>query len=45
MIYYSTEKGVFNPEKILIESLTANRRSGYNILITYFAPKLLDILE
>ena len=25
--YYSTEKGVFNPEKILIESLTANRRS------------------
>ena len=45
MIYYSAEKGVFNLDKILIENLTAYRRAGCDILITYFAPKLLDILE
>ena len=29
MLWYiiSAERGVFNPEKILIENLTANRRS------------------
>ena len=41
MLYIiSAERGIFNPEKILIENLTAYRIAVCDILITYFAPKL-----
>lgn len=45
MLYYSAEKGVFTLDRILIENLTAYRRAGCDILLTYFAPKLLDLLD
>ena len=45
MLYYSAEKGIFNLDDILIENLTAYRRAGCNLLLTYFAPRLLDLLD
>jgi len=45
MLYYSAEKGIFDLDRILLENLTAYRRAGCDILLTYFAPKLLDLLS
>jgi porphobilinogen synthase len=45
MLYYSAEKGIFDLDEILIENLTAYRRAGCNLLLTYFAPRLLDLIQ
>jgi porphobilinogen synthase len=45
MLYYAAEKGVFDLKDILIENLTAYRRAGTNILLTYYTPILLDLLS
>ena len=45
MLYYAAEKGVFDLDEILIENLTAYKRAGCDLLLTYYAPKLLNLLE
>ena len=45
MLYYAAEKGVFDLNDILIENLTAYKRAGVDILLTYYTPKLLDMLD
>ena len=38
MLYYSAEKGVFDLNEILIENLTAYKRAGVKLLLTYYTP-------
>jgi len=45
MLYYSAEKGIFDLEEILIENLIAYKRAGASLLMTYFAPRLMDLLD
>ena len=45
MLYYSAEKGIFNLDEILIENLTAYKRAGCDILLSYFTPRFLDLLD
>mmetsp|Transcript_23976 Transcript_23976/g.23896 ORF Transcript_23976/g.23896 Transcript_23976/m.23896 type:complete len:157 (+) Transcript_23976:543-1013(+) len=45
MLYYSAEKGVFDLDAILIENLTAYRRAGCDIILSYFTPRLLDLID
>ena len=45
MLYYAAEKGVFDLNEILIENITAYKWAGVNILLTYYTPWLLDLLD
>ena len=44
MLYYAAEKGVFDLNEILIENITAYKRAGVDLLISYYTPRLLDML-
>lgn len=45
MLFYGAEKGIFDLDEILIENLTAYKRAGASLLMTYFAPRLMDLLD
>ncbi len=41
MLWHAAQAGALELKSAVLESLTAFRRAGANILITYFAPLLL----
>lgn len=44
MLHHGAAAGAFDLKAIVMETLTAMRRSGADIIITYFTPQLLDWL-
>jgi len=45
MIYHASKQGVLDLERGLMEVLTSFRRAGADIIITYFTPKILEMLQ
>lgn len=45
MIRAAAERGWLNEDACILESVTAIRRAGADIIITYFAPRLAEILS
>ncbi|PVV01171.1 hypothetical protein BB560_004422 [Smittium megazygosporum] len=44
-LYRASEAGVYNLKDAVLESINAMSRAGASIILTYFAPKLLDWLD
>jgi porphobilinogen synthase len=40
MMSYAFEKGALDERRVVMESMTALRRAGADIIITYFAPRV-----
>ncbi|XP_013791907.2 delta-aminolevulinic acid dehydratase-like, partial [Limulus polyphemus] len=45
MLYHGSKAGAFQLKAVLLESLTAMKRAGADVIITYFTPKLLDWIK
>ena len=45
MIKAAAEKGWINEKQVVLETLTAIKRAGANIIISYYAPEVLDWLK
>lgn len=45
MLYHGSVAGAFQLKPVLLETLTAMRRAGADVVITYFTPKLLDWIK
>ncbi len=45
MLLHAAQAGAFDLKTAVLEALTGIRRAGANIIITYFAPQLLDWLQ
>jgi porphobilinogen synthase len=45
MIKAAAQMGWLDEEKAMIESLTAIKRAGADIIITYFAPQMAKLLN
>ncbi|MBK8564094.1 MAG: porphobilinogen synthase [Saprospiraceae bacterium] len=45
MIKAATERGWLNEDKAIIETLTAIKRAGADVILTYFAEKAVDIIR
>jgi porphobilinogen synthase len=45
MLYHAAQAGAFTLKAGVMEVLTSMRRSGVDILITYFTPQVLDWLK
>ncbi|RYG61270.1 MAG: porphobilinogen synthase [Alphaproteobacteria bacterium] len=45
MMSYAFEKGALDEKRVVMESMTALRRAGADILITYFAPRVARWLQ
>jgi len=45
MIRAAAQMGWLDEEKAMIESLTAIKRAGADIIITYFAPQMAKLLN
>lgn len=37
--------GLYTLESVIAESLTSFRRAGADVIITYFTPKILDMIN
>ncbi len=44
MIYHGAKAGSFNLDAMLMETLTCMRRAGADVIITYFAPQILNLI-
>ena len=42
MLHHGAAAGAFDLKTVLNETLLCMRRAGVDIIITYFAPKILD---
>ncbi|XP_072045112.1 delta-aminolevulinic acid dehydratase-like [Amphiura filiformis] len=45
MLYHASQHGAFELKAVVMESMTAMRRAGADIIITYYTPLLLDWLR
>lgn len=45
MIKAATERGWLNEDKAIIETMTAIKRAGADVILTYFAEKAVDIIR
>lgn len=45
MLYYGAKAGAFDLDTMLMETATCMRRAGADVIVTYFAPKILEILS
>jgi len=45
MLYHGAANGAFNLETTLLEVVTSMRRSGADVVISYFTPQLLDLIR
>eukprot|EP00795_Rhopilema_esculentum_P010845 gene10842-19662_t len=45
MLYHASKAGAFQLEAAVLEAVTSMRRAGADIIISYFTPLLLEILE
>ncbi|UYV67267.1 ALAD [Cordylochernes scorpioides] len=42
MLYHAAQNKVFDLKAIVMESMTSFKRAGANVIITYYAPKILE---
>lgn len=45
MLYHGAKAGAFDLDTMLMETATCMRRAGTDVIVTYFAPKILEILS
>jgi len=45
MLYHGAKAGSFNLESMLMEILTCMRRAGADVIITYYAPQILNFIS
>jgi len=45
MIKAAASSGVFNEDAVIMESITAIKRAGADMIITYFAPRIAELLS
>jgi len=45
MLYHGAKAGAFNLDTMLMETLTCMRRAGADVIITYYAPKILELIS
>lgn len=45
MLWHGSKAGAFNLKTIVLESITAMRRAGADIIITYYTPNVLEWLK
>ena len=45
MLYHGAKAGAVDLRKAVMESLTAIRRSGADIIISYYTPQVLDWID
>ena len=45
MLHHAAAAGAVNLDLALMETLTSMRRAGGDVIITYFTPKILDMLK
>lgn len=45
MIKFAAQAGALDEEAVMLESLTAFKRAGADLIITYFAPKFAELLK
>jgi porphobilinogen synthase len=45
MVKSAAEKGLIDEEKVMLEVLTCIKRAGADLIITYFAKQVADLLS
>ncbi|XP_031621515.1 delta-aminolevulinic acid dehydratase [Contarinia nasturtii] len=45
MLWHGAKNGAFNLNAIVMEALTSMRRAGADVLITYYTPLVLDLIQ
>lgn len=45
MLYHGDKAGAFNLDTMLMEILCCMRRAGADVIITYFAPRILELIS
>lgn len=45
MLWHGAKNGAFNLNAIVMETLTSMRRAGADVLITYYTPLVLDLIQ
>ena len=45
MLHHGAANGAFNLETTLLEVLTSMRRAGADVIISYFTPKVLEMIK
>ena len=45
MLYHGAKAGSFNLDTTLMETLTCMRRAGADVIITYFTPRILELIK
>ena len=45
MLYHGAANGAFNLETTLMEVLTSMRRAGADVIISYFTPRVLEMIK
>ena len=45
MIHHGAANGAFNLETTLMEVLTSMRRAGADVIISYFTPRVLEMIK
>lgn len=45
MLYYGAKSGAIDLDAVLMETMTSMRRAGGDCIITYFVPRILELLQ
>ena len=45
MIHHGAKAGAFDLDQMLMETLTCMRRAGVDVIVTYFAPRILELIS
>ena len=45
MLYHGAKAGAFNLEATLMEVLMSMRRAGADVIISYYTPRVLELLK
>ena len=45
MIHHGAKAGAFDLDQMLMETLTCMRRAGVDVIVTYFAPRILKLIS
>ena len=45
MLYHGDKAGSFNLDTMLMEILSCMRRAGADVIFTYFAPRILELIS
>ena len=45
MLYHGAAAGAFDLDSTLLEVVTSMRRAGADVIISYFTPRLLELIQ